>query len=388
MKHVRLFRAVAALAALAFPPVAILAFDGTGSLVSQGITRDFIYHAPGVSVAEGLPLVLVYHGLGSYNAEVQYFTGFDAVADANGFLVAYPQATQIGGDVQWNVYADDVPGHAGAGIPDATDDVVFTDDLIDWFCANHHIDASRIYATGHSNGGNFCYLLSLQRPEKFAAFAPTSANLWGDEAYMTAMLGPAFTPVAIYHVHGDPDPVVNYPDSLHDPGQWTWPLSSYGYADCGVQSYTSSTIVPGVDRLTWCDGNALNGKRVELIRCTGIGHGWADLPGYGASNAIWEFFSGYVVDAPALSCSTGVYGPTSGVAPLTMRTVVQDALLFSRPLEPAAEVRILDAQGRVVYGRAGTMGNELRLPSLPAARYTVRIIEPMAGSTVQAMVKL
>ncbi len=388
MTHVHLFRAAAAWAALAVPPVALLAFDGTASLVSQGITRDFIYHAPGASVAEGLPLVLVYHGLGSYNAEVQYFTGFDAVADANNFLVVYPQATQIGGDVQWNVYADDVPGHAGVGIPDATDDVVFTDDLIDWFCANHHIDASRIYATGHSNGGNFCYLLSLQRPEKFAAFAPTSANLWGDAAYMTAMLGADFTPVAIYHVHGDPDPVVDYPDSLHDPGQWTWPLSSYGYADCGVQSYTSTMIVPGVDRLTWCDGSAPNGKRVELIRCTGIGHGWGDLPGYGASSAIWGFFSGYVIDAAAFSCATGMDDPGSSGAPLTMRTLVEDALLFSRPLEAAADVRIMDTQGREVFGRSGTIGDELRVPALPAARYIVRIIEPQAGATVRPVLKL
>lgn len=255
-------------------PLAGLAFDGSGSLVSQGVDREFIYHAPGDVVAEDLPLLFVFHGLGSYNAEVRYFTGFDAVADANNFLVVYPQAAQIGGDVQWNVYADDVPGHAGVGEPSAADDVVFVDDLIDWFCANHHIDASRIYCTGHSNGGNFCYLLSLQRPGVFAAFAPASANLWGDEAYLTTMFGAGFNPVAIYHVHGDPDPVVNYPDSLHDPAEWTWPLSSFGYADCGVSSYSASNIVPGVDRLSWCDGTAPNGKRVELIRCQGIGHGW------------------------------------------------------------------------------------------------------------------
>jgi poly(3-hydroxybutyrate) depolymerase len=378
-------RAAAAIA-FALQPFAYFAFDGTGSIVSQGITREFIYHAPGASVADNLPLVLVFHGLGSYAAEVQYMTGFDAVADANNFLVVYPMATLIGGDIQWNVYADDVPGHAGVGVTDATDDVLFTDDLIDWFCANHHIDATRIYATGHSNGGNFCYLLSLQRPEKFAAFAPASANLWGEEAYMTEMLGAGFTPVAIYHVHGDPDPVVDYPDSLHDPSEWTWPLSSYGYADCGVAAYTSSMIVPGVDRLTWCDGSAPNGKRVELIRCTGIGHGWGDLPGYSASNAIWEFFSGYVNDPPSFTCATGVNEAPASEQYLTIQTIATDALRFSRALEPGSEVRVIDAQGRLVLIRSGPMANELRLPPLPAARYAVQVIEPHAGTTVVAMV--
>ena len=387
MDHLATILTGATVVTLLLHPLTDFAFDGSGAITSQGVTREFIFHAPGASVAEGLPLVFVYHGLGSTAEEVQYFTGFDAVADANNFLVVYPRATQIGGDIQWNVYADEVPGHAGVGEPGAADDVLFTDGMIAWFCANHHIDASRIYATGHSNGGNFCYLLSLQRPDIFAAFAPTSANLWGDNVYMTGMLGANFTPVAIHHVHGDPDPVVEYPDAVHDPNQWTWPLSSYGSANCGVGAYTSALIVPGVDRLTWCDGSALNGKRVELIRCQGTGHGWCDLPGYSASNAIWEFFSGYLQDPPSFSCATGVNEATTGVGRLTLQTIAQGSLHFSRPLEPASEVRILDLQGRTVLGRSGLVGSELLMPELPAARYTVQVIEPQAGTTLLPLVR-
>jgi polyhydroxybutyrate depolymerase len=37
------------------------------------------------------------------------------------------------------------------------------------------VDAKRLYATGHSNGGSFTYLLWQARGEQFAAFAPSAA---------------------------------------------------------------------------------------------------------------------------------------------------------------------------------------------------------------------
>ncbi|MBK7752476.1 MAG: hypothetical protein IPI41_07680 [Flavobacteriales bacterium] len=380
MEHKLLIHPAVLAAAITLLPLGLRAFDATGSLVSQGLTRDFIYHAPGVAVAEDLPLVFVFHGLGSTAAEVQYQSGFDAVADANNFVVVYPSSTLIGGDVQWNVYADDVPGHAGIGEPTATDDVVFVDDLIDWFCMNHQIDASRIYVTGFSNGGNFCYLLALQRPGKIAAFAPTSANLVGETTYMDDMLGASFTPVAIYHVHGDPDSVVPYPDAVHDPAQWTWPLSSFGSGDCGVSEYTSQNIVPAVDRLTWCDGSAGNGKRVELIRCAGLDHAWGDLPGYSASNAIWEFFSGYTIDAPLFTCAVGVQEMTYGITPLTLQaTIVDNAIGFSRALSMGSDVRVIDPQGREVLRRQGFAGSGLSLPDLAPGCYRVNVREPGAA---------
>lgn len=362
-------------AAAALLPFGSSAFDGTATIVSQGINRDFIYHAPGDVVEDGLPLVFVFHGLGSNMYEVQYQSGFDGVADANDFIVVYPMATLIGGDIQWNMWADDVPGHAGVGVPDATDDVIFTDDMIDWFCANHHVDPARIYSTGFSNGGDFTYLLSLQRPGKFAAFAPASADLHGDESYMSEMLGNSFTPVAIYHVHGDPDSVVEYPDVAHDPTQPTWPLSDYGGANCGVTQYTLANITTNVDRLTWCDGSAPNGRRVEMIRVAGLDHNWAIVDGYNASEAMWAFMSTYSITSPTFSCVTGVGVLDPGV-PLTLRTFVEDGfLLFSRPLAPGTVIRVVDASGRTVVNGANSGNDRVAVPGAQAGIYRVEVQE-------------
>jgi len=42
---------------------------------------------------------------------------------------------------------------------------------------NFHLDEKRIYATGHSNGGLFTYLLWAERGDTFAALAPSAALL-------------------------------------------------------------------------------------------------------------------------------------------------------------------------------------------------------------------
>ena len=110
-----------------------LAYDGSGSFVSQGVTRSFVYHAPGTTVPEGLPLIIAFHGTGGTGAGFKAYCGLDAQADASNLIVVYPNSTTIGVDLQWNVYADDQPGHVGVGDANATDDVQFTRDLIDWF---------------------------------------------------------------------------------------------------------------------------------------------------------------------------------------------------------------------------------------------------------------
>ena len=41
-----------------------------------------------------------------------------------------------------------------------------------------NIDATRVYATGYSNGGGFAYGLACQLSDRIAAIAPVSASMW------------------------------------------------------------------------------------------------------------------------------------------------------------------------------------------------------------------
>jgi polyhydroxybutyrate depolymerase len=56
-------------------------------------------------------------------------------------------------------------------------DLKFFDAMLASLRADYAVDEKRIYATGHSNGGLFTYLLWAERGAIFAAFAPSSAVL-------------------------------------------------------------------------------------------------------------------------------------------------------------------------------------------------------------------
>ena len=55
-------------------------------------------------------------------------------------------------------------------------DLKFFDAVLVTLKEKYQVDANRIYASGHSNGGGFTYLLWAERPDVFAAMAPSSAS--------------------------------------------------------------------------------------------------------------------------------------------------------------------------------------------------------------------
>lgn len=259
------------------------AFDGTGSLTSGGITRTFTYHYPGSTLDPNLPLMIVYHGDGGTGASIRATTGFDAIADANNFFVVYPDA--IG--TYWNTYVDNSPGS-----PDdvnAPDDVLFTSDLIDELCNSFYINRDKVYATGHSAGGFMCYTLSIQLNDQIAAIAPVSANIYGDQSIIDTYFLTVPVPIPLYHIHGDADVDVDYMDVNDTPDGDEYPISMYGYINCGNDIYSESTIVSGVYKKTYCNAPI----EACLIQVAGLAHAWPSTSGYNAAQSIWDFCNSY-----------------------------------------------------------------------------------------------
>jgi len=81
-------------------------------------------------------------------------------------------------------------------------DLKFFDALLSSLKADYRVDPRRIYATGHSNGGAFSYLLWEQRAETFAAFAP-SGSATGQKVTLSR-------PKPMLHVAGENDPLVKF----------------------------------------------------------------------------------------------------------------------------------------------------------------------------------
>lgn len=80
-------------------------------------------------------------------------------------------------------------------------DLKFFDAVLASLKIEYHIDEARIYATGHSNGGGFTYLLWRERADAFAAFAPCAAG--------GARLG-KLTPKPAMHIAGRNDELVAF----------------------------------------------------------------------------------------------------------------------------------------------------------------------------------
>ncbi len=76
------------------PPGARLApGDHTLALAHGGADRSYVLHVPGVAASGPLPLVIAFHGGSGNAADFQRYAGLDALADRDGFLVAYPNGS-------------------------------------------------------------------------------------------------------------------------------------------------------------------------------------------------------------------------------------------------------------------------------------------------------
>ena len=143
------------------------------------------------------------HGSGATAADQETFSGMDATADQNAFIVAYPQGLiPDGSGFDWNVPG--VPLVGGRAVPSgAADDVSFLTQLVGALEARYCIDTSEVYATGFSGGARITSQLACDASTTFAAVAPVSGLRRPTPC-------PATRPVPVIAFHGTSDPVDPY----------------------------------------------------------------------------------------------------------------------------------------------------------------------------------
>jgi polyhydroxybutyrate depolymerase len=131
------------------------------TLDAGGAVHDVRIFVPTDVVSDPAPIVLNWHGLGSTGPEQAAFSGYETLAEQEGFIVAH--ATGIAGGVgrnSWELTEFDTPER---------DDLAFADALIDTVVADWCADPGRVYSTGMSNGGFFTSELVCARADRVAA---------------------------------------------------------------------------------------------------------------------------------------------------------------------------------------------------------------------------
>lgn len=143
-----------------------------GTLMYDGIARTYELYVPqSLQGDETVPLVVALHPTASSGRALEARTDFDAAAEANGFIVVYPNTVGL----LWN------EGRDGAGLTPLEpiqDDVGFIAALIDELSTIYPIDAEHIYLTGFGNGGLMAYYAACALPQRFAAVAVVSTLMW------------------------------------------------------------------------------------------------------------------------------------------------------------------------------------------------------------------
>jgi polyhydroxybutyrate depolymerase len=164
----------------------------------DGVKREALVLAPSKKTEGKVPLVFDFHGHGGTARHA---------ARAHHIHQTWPEAVVV------YMQGLNTPGkltdHEGkrsgwqSGPGDQQDrDLKFFDAVLASVKQDFPIDESRIYATGHSNGGGFTYLLWAKRGDTFAAFAPVAAaaGLYFREA----------RPRPVFHAASEKDPLVTF----------------------------------------------------------------------------------------------------------------------------------------------------------------------------------
>jgi len=249
----------------------------------------------------------MFHGAGGTAELASRQTGWDRVADREGFFVAYPEATARDPSAPPAFRVNPQAWNDGSGRGHTarrnTDDVGFVAALVGLLVAELPADPGRVYAAGFSNGASFAFRAGMELPAKLAAVAAFAGHCWVPPSRIEP-------PVSLLHVVGDADPLnpigggeVATPwgtREYHPPPRESFDrwAAALGFDPAGAREASE----PGLGR--WRHGPRPDGVEAEYLVVEGLGHVWPGgsrflparvvgktsdrLPG---TEAAWEFLA-------------------------------------------------------------------------------------------------
>jgi polyhydroxybutyrate depolymerase len=165
----------------------------------DGVGREAIIYAPAADQATRSPVIFAFHGHGgTMNYAAAKFAYHRYWPEA---IVVYMQGLNTPGAL-----TDPEGKLAGwqKTFGDQNDrDLKFFDAVLGTLKKDYRFDAKRIYATGHSNGGAFTYLLWAARGNVFAAVAPCAA-------VANREIKRRLKPKPVLQIAGENDPLVRF----------------------------------------------------------------------------------------------------------------------------------------------------------------------------------
>ena len=241
------------------------------------------------------PLLFALHGYGSSAGLHKSYTGYEALAEENKFIVVYPQgykleSTLTNSSSHWNVGAWTIDSNIN--------DVDFIDSVINLVDEKVDIDKNRIYSSGMSNGGFMSYHLACNLSIKIAAIASVTGSMSRETL---SDCSPSH-PTAVLQIHGLQDSVVPYNGNDFVGMEPVDDVLDYwaNYNNCNPDRLWAVADYPNengsVDFIHY--ESCINNVDVRLIRIPRMGHTWPSIDAFNisASEEIWNFLSQFDLD--------------------------------------------------------------------------------------------
>ena len=260
--------------------------DKSPTFNHNGVERDYILYKPD-KLEQNAPLIFVLHGYTSSAETIQWYSGMNDIADANGFAVCYPQGTSdYGGTAHWN---------ARLSISQ-TDDIGFLSELAEFLQTEHNLNPEKTFACGMSNGGYMSYTLACEVPETFKAIASVTGTMSG---YSWENCDPS-GPVPILQISGVKDEIVPIDGSMSAGGGW----SGAPHMDKVIDYWSGLNGCITMDSLflpqkthAYYYRDCINDHEVWYYKIDDWGHEWPDsydTTGTNTNELIWSFFSNFL----------------------------------------------------------------------------------------------
>lgn len=280
---------------------------GKHTIIVDTRERSYLLYTPETAGTDNLPrpLVLVFHGGGGTSRGIAREVGrsLHAIADRDGFYVAYPNAV----DKIWDFGAGTISESLGVRV----DDRAFFAALLDELTGTTPIDQHRVFATGISRGGQASYFVACAFPDRIRAIAPVAMPM---PVFMLDLC-PDARNIGVAVINGTADPLVPYHGGQITVGRrergevmstddtiafWR------GRNSCAAEPTAEAVLDPATDRMqvvktSW---ESCEGEPVLLYRVEGGGHTWPSgsqyLPRFvvgrvnhdiDGATEIWQFFA-------------------------------------------------------------------------------------------------
>lgn len=243
------------------------------NMTVDGVSRTMLVYVP-KELPQNRPLLVSFSGMNMNDGAQADGAKYWMVADTAKFLVVYPNPVDPA--VSW-----DMTGST---------DLNFFSAIIDKMYELYKIDRKRVYISGFSWGGNFCYRIANNMSDKVAAMGTTLGHAYGPNPNVAVSVHP----MPLLHVLGIYDNV--FKPEYVQPVLDNW-IARNGCPTTGIvtKPYPVGSTTSVVEKTVW--KNASTGVEVMLLK-TPNGHSIPNDPAQIMSNLeVWNFCKRYTLDS-------------------------------------------------------------------------------------------